>query len=74
MPPLETPPPRPLPANPAPFLLQQKREIQGNPRKYLGASIWCQPYPNAGFQDACLGFYSKHDSQAITTWFLSPVK
>ncbi len=41
---------------------------------YLGASIWCKPFPGADFQDACLGFYDKHDLDAVTTWFLSPVK
>lgn len=60
----------PAPCSPA----LQKREIEGNPKRYLGANIWCRPYPNATFQDACLGFYDKKDRNASTTWFMSPVK
>jgi len=52
----------------------QKREIEGNPKRYLGANIWCRPYLNATFQDSCLGFYDKKDRNATTTWFMSPVK
>ncbi|PRW56692.1 LIM domain and RING finger isoform A [Chlorella sorokiniana] len=51
----------------------RKREIEGNPKRYLGASIWCRPFPNATFQDSCLGLYDKKDRNATTTWFMSPV-
>ena len=77
--PLPSRPPRERPWHPtaAPrlaFLPFQKREIEGNPRKYLGASIWCRPFPDAKFQDAALGFYDKRDRNAATTWTFSPVK